>query len=366
MATVRYVSSSGVASYANSTVLATPMSLTTAFGNAAAGDEIRVMADGTYSRAASDTPTNAGTTASPILMIGADTGGNALTIARTSQGAINTAGMPVIAYAATFKLDDSTKINWQFIGLNITGAINGNLVDLAIATGSSQVVDCVVTNSGAGGSSAVGINLGTDQAAINCDVSVTCTTASAAIKTATVSKVIGGRLNCTNGAGILGGTNRLIAVGVVIYSSSYGIDITATAAAATVVDRCTIQGCTNDAIRIVSTAATALLVSSCMITDNGRAFDFLAGSGSQAHITNTRTRDNTSADVMPGGWAKYRAITTDTGGPETDYTNAGGLDFRLVAGSPGAGAGINGVDCGAIQTPAVAAGAGLSRVFTGQ
>lgn len=98
--TTRYVSSSGTDTYANSTSSSTPMSLTTAFANASAGDDIYIKADGTYSRSATDTPANSGTAANPIRYIGYSSTITDGYQGRTNgNGALVTTSMPLISYS---------------------------------------------------------------------------------------------------------------------------------------------------------------------------------------------------------------------------------------------------------------------------
>ena len=57
-------------------------------------------------------------------------------------------------------------------------------------------------------------------------------------------------------------------------------------------------------------------------------------------------------------------VTTDTGGPETDYTDAANDDYTLIAGAPGVGTGLwlkN--DIGAYANRAAAAAGGVNGPF---
>ena len=55
---------------------------------------------------------------------------------------------------------------------------------------------------------------------------------------------------------------------------------------------------------------------------------------------NNRTRDNTTPRTGVFEMVLSGEVTTDTGGPETDYTNAGSDDLSLIAAAPGVDAGL--------------------------
>ncbi len=55
---------------------------------------------------------------------------------------------------------------------------------------------------------------------------------------------------------------------------------------------------------------------------------------------NTRTRDNTTPRTGFGDSLNIGEVTTDTGGAETDYVNAGDGNLRLISGAPGETAGL--------------------------
>jgi hypothetical protein len=90
----------------------------------------------------------------------------------------------------------------------------------------------------------------------------------------------------------------------------------------------------------VATTQSPLIVAGNMITDNsGYAFN-LVGNSCPILIGPNRIRDNALGSINLGGnytdcGRIYPTITTDTGGPETDYVNAAAGDYNLISASPG-------------------------------
>jgi hypothetical protein len=80
-----------------------------------------------------------------------------------------------------------------------------------------------------------------------------------------------------------------------------------------------------------------------MITDNARYGVNFATATCPGIVGVGRVRDNVSGDINNGtqDWLQAGRIipmvTTDTGGPETDYVNAAANDYSLIAASPGKG-----------------------------
>ncbi len=98
----------------------------------------------------------------------------------------------------------------------------------------------------------------------------------------------------------------------------------------------TIVGCAGDGIDIVTGTTTPQHIFGNLITDN-------TGVGIDATTTavavwsiNNRFRDNSAATNSGTDWLSVdnARITTDTGGPETDYTASGSSDYSLIHLSP--------------------------------
>lgn len=122
--TVRYVSSSGTDTYANSTNINTPMSWATMLTNAAAGDHIKIL-PGTYSRTTNnDVPTNSGTQISPIILEGVLADGSTFKPYRNDDGTLNVTNHPYILYTTgSFKFTSRT--NWFVKNLIFENNNNG-------------------------------------------------------------------------------------------------------------------------------------------------------------------------------------------------------------------------------------------------
>src|ERR1700675_3337465 len=166
--TDRYVTSTGTDTYANSTNSATPMSLTTAFANAAAGDRINIKV-GTYTRSASDTPANAGTVTSPIIYRGYSSSIGDGNLGRTnSSGALITTNMPTIAYNSTFRLV-TTNAFVILESLQMTTLFSGVGVTLAAETVAKS---CLFVNSSTN-AAAVALASGIRAVIFDCDISLT-------------------------------------------------------------------------------------------------------------------------------------------------------------------------------------------------
>lgn len=338
--TVRYVSSSGSASYANSTNSATPSSLSTAITNAAAGDHFKVIADGTYTRAASDTPTGDGTATSPIVWEGVVPGTFAPAAAgRAADGTLDTSAFPTIAYNSGFRWAGNGADFNVYRGLKFTGSVSNSLVAIGV---DAIVSDCSVVNSSTN-AAAAGVdgasNAGTR--VINCDVQAGGASGGAyAVQLlATTSVVSGCRAKCAGGNAII---SRNFALHNVCYGSARGLVNDATTTAATYLQN-TIYGMTGDGIDIVTSATARQTIVGNHITDcGGWGIDFNT-STCVKHLAMNRFRDNASGDVNGGGdWqtgGNWRNVTADTGGAETDYVDAANLTFALVATAPGIGGG---------------------------
>lgn len=344
--TTRYVSSAGTDTYANSTNPSTPMSLTTAFANAAAGDLIMVKADGTYTRSASDTPTNVGTVTSPIIYRGYSS-----TITDGFQGRTNGNGpliltnMPTIAYGSTFSLLANAKNYLIFESLNITGAVGSSLLR---SSASGFVVRCNVVNSINNGNAGA-ITIPAQSVGYDCDAATTGASSQEAFQVALGGRLIGGRAKSTGFAVNLAGG---VVAFVTCYDSAYGI--LCGTSGGTIINP-TFQNITNEIVQTATTVsgpANIPLIVNGMATDSGKFINnrLTAVTAIPFFTANNRTRDNGASVAFPGDWPVWDEITTDAGGAETDYVDTATDDFRLIGTSPGKAAGNPSyLDCGALQ-----------------
>ncbi len=358
--TDRYVTNTGTDTYANSTNIATPMSLTTAFANAVAGDRINIKA-GTYSRGANDAPTNAGTATSPIVFRGYSSSIGDGYLGRTNgNGALITTNMPLISYASTFRQSGSGVFTlWE--SLNFLGLTSNPI----FTVGSDALVkSCVGENQS---TNAAAIGFGCVGNARCCIVDCDCTLSGAsgggyAVGGTATIRIIGCRVKGGPGIGISCATTSAI-IGNVIFAQT-GIGITCTNINSSgVMYGNTIVGGTGDAINILTGTTGLQCIVNNLLTDNTGAAINMVSTANAAFTGYNRTRDNAGGALANGGdWntaTTYAHVTTDTGGPETDYVASGSNDYRLIAPSPAAGAGfLPYADIGALQRQPFSGGSG--------
>lgn len=354
--TERYVSSSGTDTYANSTSSSTPCSLSTAITSGVAGDRFNIKADGTYTRSASDTLSAVATATSPIIWRGYTTTLGDATIGRGSGGVLDTSNMPTIAYNATFRLNN-TGTDHIFESLIITANQSG----AALLLGQNAIAyNCKVTNSSTN-AAAVAIAVGARGGIIDCDATldgasggtagITCAQASAL--------TMGCLVTATAAPCITVGSSACITHNVCYGTTGDGISC-ATSSLCNVHNN-TIYNCGGDGIDIAAGNTTIVKFVANHITNCGGYGINFNGATCEAVIIANRFRDNTSGNISGAAdWTSgtnWRVVTTDTGGAETDFTNAASKDFSLVAGSPGIG-GAPGylTDIGAWGTPVVTSG----------
>ena len=130
-------------------------------------------------------------------------------------------------------------------------------------------------------------------------------------------------------------------------------------------------GCVENGVDIVSSATGVVSIQRSEFTDNGGfGIDANTVSTVAIHLSGNRYRDNAGGNLNIGARAaavEYGAITTDTGGQETDFSDAANDDYRHVYNSPavednarGQISGASGLDPDTV--PAGAGGGGARRV----
>lgn len=288
-----------------------------------------------------DTITGDGTSTSPVIIRGygtvitdgyqGRTGGN---------GALVTTNMPTVTYTSGRLI--ASGADWIiYENLNITAAPTTN----TIATGANCAIkSCVVTNSGTG-AGAIAILTGVNNVVFDCDV----TMSGASGGTAAISlgaadcRIIANRIKGGPSVGIMSSGVRGIVVDNLIFASTgVGVSVTGTATPCVIYGN-TIVGGGGDGVDIVTGTTVLQFIANNMITDNtGYGIDGVAA-GNAIFAAYNRTRDNTAgADNLATDWlaaTKYGHVTTDTGGAETDYTDAGSFDYSLISASPAKAAG---------------------------
>ena len=357
--TARYVSDSGSATYAASVDPAQPMSLTTAFANMAAGDEIWIK-KGNYTARTSDTPLPDGGSASPIVLHGYNSVITDLDVpAYNLDGSLITTNYPVIEYnqAARLVASGSNLIVYRNLKVGIAGS---GFSGAGWALGASCVVhQCYVYNPSTN-AAAECLSVGASGCIVNCDFALTgASGGNAAVNcTSASARVVGCRIIDSQSVGITSNSNALLVMNNIFFAAVVGPCIEYTATAATT---CTIIGntCQGKAIGFRCEAVTYTVLhyfADNHFTDMSTAGFLSLQDGTSQNpgcFISNRFRDNI---INIDGWDDWAAatsfnhITTDTGGPETDYIDISTDQYTLIAGAPGAGAAtIRNRDIGALQ-----------------
>ena len=336
----RYVSA--LAGGGGDGTVGSPWTLVEAAAAAVAGDRVNIKADGTYTLSADFIPTNSGSTAACIFWRGYKTIITDGYQGYNTDGTLITTNFPTIACGSSYQINTGGKYGNQFVCLNITSAKTWDYL-LYDGAGGCLVIFCKLTHSGAGGY-AVGFEGGGDRIVFS---EVNSTLYGVAMGYAG-NACIGCRVKTTAAGGVgisLGQASYIQAVGNVVFDCGEdGIKLNNFSTNALVMNN-TISNCVGAGISRYAGIAGLLeannIITGCGV---GRAL----GSAVQWTSVFDRTRDN-GADTDTGDWPIYREVTTDTGGDETDYVDAGSEDFRLIVASPATRSGAFGLnDIGAL------------------
>lgn len=316
-----------------------PWTLAEGLDQAVAGDRVNVKSDGAYSLGA-DTVTNAGTVFDLIVFRGYDSSiGDLENPGRSaSDGSLVTTGFPPITLTGT--LIPSAFSFFQ--NLAFTGALSSTLI------GSSTIdnfgfTECEVINTqnDAGATAVQGDNF-----CVLAQSDFECTGATHGVvldldlePTAFACRI---KANANTGLAYLSGAfildNLFIGDG-----SSVAIDQIAARSRQLIIKGNTIYNW-GTAIQRPNVAPTNFIsqIYNNHVTDCAKYIDDLyVGTDSTPVIEmNNRTRDNTTPRTGVGDGILSGEVTTDTGGIETDYTNAGADDLSLISVAPGVDAGL--------------------------
>lgn len=314
---------------------------------AQAGALICVKKDAAYTIAASDVLNFDGTSTLPIRIVGynstrptATTHGDSYLGRTNGNGPLITTNMPAFNYDAGFRLYFGG--SWILLeGLNITTAVASSALELSNET---TVHGCVITNSSTNSSARIALVQNRCQL-YNCDAG--CTAASGTPQGVVLSsgtpriiacRIRGGLASCIHVDTSTTGT----IIQSTLYEGAVGIQFGGATTQCVVINN-TITANTGDGIDIP--ASTYLqFIHGNMITDNGGYGIDMNSAAVGVCLGSNRTRDNVSGAINLGtGWidaTNFNAITTDTGGAATDYTDATTDDYSLISTSPAAYASI--------------------------
>ncbi|MBN9691309.1 MAG: right-handed parallel beta-helix repeat-containing protein [Verrucomicrobia bacterium] len=333
---------------------------------AAAGDRFNIIGAISSRGTTTDTWVNGGSSTSPVVVRGWTAGGTTAYAGRTNgNGWLITTNFPSITYT-TGRLN----VTGSFIvveSLNLLGALSGAV--LTLAADSFAVAVRSENTSTAGGATAISANnLGS--MAFNCDAilsgasggstAINVSNASATADSCRVS------VTSTTAPGITCANSAVVTFNTILGNGGVGIAMTSSTGRPYIRNN-TITGC-SDGIDVISTVTLLQRIIGNCITDNsGYAIDGNASSVAIFSAYN-RYRDNAAGSVNGAtDWNSatgFGVVTTDTGGDETDYVDAGSLDFSLIRLSPATSAGLPAYSSiGALQRDQTAASGGGQKAF---
>ncbi len=334
---------------------------------AAPGDVFNIIGAITARTTTTDAWVNGGNATSPVVIRGVVSGGATAYAGRTNgNGPLITTNFPTISYTTGRMNITGNFIIVEALSVTSANATSGGATIDCDGT-DVYVTRCAVVNS-ATSANAVGVTTsGTRCTVIDCDVSLTgLSGANAAIlSNTTLTRIIGNRVKGGPAIGIsLAGTNAgpVVAFNTIFASTGNGI-VTGAVSTSIIALFNTIVGGGADGINIITASTGSQLLVGNMITDNtGDGIDMVS-TANAAFTSNIRTRDNANAYANQGDWitaTNYAPVTTDTGGPETDYVASGSNDYRLILASPATNAGLPlYASIGALQRQSAASGGGL-------
>ncbi len=313
---------------------------------ASPGDRFNIKGAITARTNTTDTWLNGGTVTSPVIVRGYNsTIGDLTSLARTNgNGPLVTTNYPTISYTT-----GGIVISGNFViveALSISGANIGANTGVVRPTGTDNVLKrCAIVNSSTNANAAAFVMSGARTSIIDCDVSLTGASGgdAAIVNNVSSARVIGCRIKGGPNIGYkTSSATGVVAFNTIFVSTGIGISQTATSSIGNIYLYNTIVGGGADGVNILTgTTATNIFIGH-MITDNtGDGIDMVS-TANAAYVSNLRTRDNATSINNGGDWitaTNYDAVTTDTGGPETDYTNSGGNDYSLLPYSPAVQAG---------------------------
>jgi len=304
----------------------------------AAGTRYNIKNNGTYARTTTTETLTGGTATSPKIYRGYSVTPGDGYLGRTNgtEDLIST-NMPVVTYT-TGRLAMGAQTIVE--SLNLTSAHTASSGTL-LAQASCLITRCIVNCTGTSTTTSLAIsgNSANQLWILNNDISQTASSGTpTAMRALSNTKISGNRIWATRGTAIeLNVSGTPVITNNLIYNSVTGIN--GSSAPAPWIGYNTITGCSGDAI--VMANGTIPIIFGNMITDNGGwGVNFTAANIGM--VAYNRLRDNASGNYNNAtDWVaamSYGDVTTDTGGPSTDYVDSSGGDFMLVATSLGVSA----------------------------
>jgi hypothetical protein len=297
--------------------------------------------------------------------------GGANYLGRTnSNGPLITTNMPLFSFSAAAQWTNTGTFT-TFESINFAGAFSGGVLRVAA---DSAIVNCVVSNSSTN-ASAMGFDLitGTRSSVINSDASLTGASGGIAairLTSTTAGRVMGSRVTAISATanGISADASVCIAGNVIFKCGNNGIALGATTQSAHILNN-TIVGCGGDGINVITGTTGTQFISMNLITDNvGYAIDAATAAIPIFAVYNRYDRNTAGATNLATDSLAALALYNNTTSVSqaTEYTNYAGNDFRLLSGSPAAGAGwLPFADIGALERQSSASGSLLTNSLRG-
>lgn len=370
--TEKYVSS--LAGGGGDGSVGTPWTLTEALTDSAsngAGTRYNIKADGAYTMAY-DT-VGPGTAAAPCILRGYTTTIGDGNQGRSADGSLDTSNMPTInVTGGSAYWDGCTYTILESLNFQKTGTTNTGIFEAGGTL--TCFVNCNFYSTYGAGSASAGVILQSYGVVFDCDVEMTGTTYGHGVGcSGAYVRIVGCRIKIAgSSARAISANNATSVIGCLIHGDG-ATGITATDpvyASSLCVANCTARLPSGVFYSLPNTATPSYMpcVVNCHVTDSSYMMNNLhSGTASvPAFRAYNRTRDNANADAGFGDWPIFDAVTTDTGGEATDYTDYASGDFTLIAAAPGKGAGYPAnMDIGAYQREEPSASGGGSFVISG-
>lgn len=318
--------------------LGNPWTLTEAFANAVAGDRVNIQSDAGYN-IAGGTISNAGTVTSYVCFRGYNSIiGDLENQGRNSNTTLNTSNFPTITTSALI----TPSAYSLFQNLIITGSVSGALLS-STSIDFVSIVSCKIENT-LNNTAARAVILDNGASFINCDIVSEQTSHNILIQADARTYIDSCRIKGTSSTATLVSIPDGIASSSAFMggASAIGLLLEQMTGAFQVVSNCTFYGL-GVAISTPNSAQTEpLYLKNNHVTDCGTYLDNLyqATANHNSLEMNTRTRDNTTSRVAWGEGVISGEVTTDTGGPETDYVDAPNGDITLIPAAPAVDAGL--------------------------
>lgn len=282
---------------------------------------------------------------------------------RNTDGTLNTAGMPTITITGLWIV----LLHTTFQNLNITGALSSRLIG---ATGADNctALNCRIENT-TNNASANTITWDTACSIIGCDLACSGATHGSALILGSNGRVLQSRFQLTDAKAGISAVASVVVLDCVFTKTGAvgGSGVTATGVLSTttnlLIANCTFHNLAAGVLTAGTHTGGAIVICGCHCTDG----TYLADNTTTVAVydINNRTRDLTSGKATGAELITTKAVTTDTGGAETDYTNAANGNFRLLTTAPGYNTRFDGGDIGGLQTDPPAGGGGGSALHLG-